>query len=124
MELQNGLNVATLIMCLVTLTMASAALVPQIKQGLVMLRDGLLWAILLGIIGMVGFIGWGRLQDMRQRRVEDVDSTSYETQVESLAVTAPDTVVNSSVYAKESWLSQRDRNPSLVNGVVDRRLQY
>ena len=123
MELQNGLNVATLIMCLVTLTMASAALVPQIKQGLVMLRDGLLWAILLGIIGMVGFIGWGRLQDMRQRRVEGVNSTSYETQVEPLAVTAPDTFVNSSVYAKESWLSQRDRNPSLVNGVVDRRLQ-
>lgn len=66
MPLYVGLNIATLVMCVITLTLATAALMPQIKQGLQLLRDGLLWALLLGVIAFVGFIGWGRLFELRQ----------------------------------------------------------
>lgn len=61
MSVQSGLNIVTLVMCIITLAMATAALMPQIKLGLVILRDGLLWATLLGVVGFVGFVGWSRL---------------------------------------------------------------
>jgi hypothetical protein len=68
MNIQFGLNIVTLVMCIITLTMATAALMPQIKMGLVILRDGLLWSILLGIVCFVGFIGWTRLHEVRLER--------------------------------------------------------
>jgi len=70
MTLQIGLNIVTLIMCILTLAMASAALLPQIKQALLMLRDGLLWLILIGVVGFVGIIGWGRLFQARRQNAQ------------------------------------------------------
>ena len=65
MPLQVGLNLLTLAMCVITLTLATAALMPQITHGLRLLRDGVLWAILLGIIAFVGVVGWSRLYEIR-----------------------------------------------------------
>ena len=70
MSVQEGLNIATLAMCFVTFVMASAALMPQIKQAAVLVRDGLLWASLLGILGFVAIVGWGRLHEAQQREAE------------------------------------------------------
>ncbi len=78
MPLYIGLNVVTLVMCIVTLTMAVAALMPQIKQGLQLLRDGLLWALLLGIIAFVGFIGWGRLFELRHQTTQATEDPLAE----------------------------------------------
>ena len=58
--LQIGLNIVTLVMCVVTLAMATAALMPQIQHGLKLLRDGLMYATFAGVLGMVGFVGWSR----------------------------------------------------------------
>ena len=60
MTLQIGLNIVTLVMCVLTLTMATAALMPHLKQAIVMLRDGLLWLTLLAVVGGVAVVGWGR----------------------------------------------------------------
>ena len=76
-EIQNGLNLVTLVMCIVTLTLATAALMPQLKQGLLMVRDGLLWALLIGVVGVVGFVGWGRLYEVRQERARQ-QTGSYD----------------------------------------------
>lgn len=64
MSFQVGLNLVTLVMCILTLTMATAALMPQLKQGLVLLRDGLMWTLMLAIILTVAFIGWSRLLEV------------------------------------------------------------
>lgn len=72
-EIQNGLNLVTLVMCIVTLTLATAALMPQLKQGLIMIRDGLLWALLIGVVGVVGLVGWGRLYEVRQERARQAE---------------------------------------------------
>ncbi len=66
-----SLNVVTLIMSVVTLTMASLALMPQIKQGLTVLCDSVLWAVLLGIVITVGVIGWIRLVEVQQRHASE-----------------------------------------------------
>lgn len=71
MTIPESLNVVTLIMCVVTLTMASLALMPHIKQGLTFLRDSVLWAVLLGIVISVGVIGWMRLVEVRQRHTSE-----------------------------------------------------
>lgn len=112
MELQNGLSIVTLIMCIITLTMATAALMPQIKQGLVMLRDGLLWAILLSILGTVGFVGWTRLGEARQRHAAamDVEFTEPVVPVQTfrpVVSDAPDLVTSSSVNSRRSEMRRR-----------------
>ena len=71
MTIPESLNVVTLIMCVVTLTMASLALMPQIKQGLTVLRDSVLWAILLGIVIAVGVTGWIRFVEVQQRHTSE-----------------------------------------------------
>lgn len=70
MSFQVGLNIATLVMCLITMAMASAALMPQMKRGLIILRDGLLWGLAVGTVGLVAFVGWMRLHEARQRRAQ------------------------------------------------------
>ena len=70
MSLQVGLNIVTLIMCILTLAMASAALMPQIKQALALLRDGLLWLMLISVIVFVGIVGWGRLLQARRQNAQ------------------------------------------------------
>ncbi len=67
MTIPESLNVVTLIMCVVTLTIASLALIPQIKLGLTILRDSVLWAVLFGIVIAVGVMGWMRLVEAQQR---------------------------------------------------------
>ena len=71
MTIPESLNVVTLIMCVVTLTMASLALMPQIKQGLTVLRDSVLWAILLGIVIAVGVTGWIRFVEVQKRHTSE-----------------------------------------------------
>ena len=68
MTFQVSLNIATMIMCVVTLTVASLALMPQIKQGMVIVRDTVLWVVLLAIVAVVGVVGWSRLHQAQQRR--------------------------------------------------------
>ncbi len=81
MTIHESLNVVTLIMCVVTLTMASLALMPQIKQGLTVLCDSVLWAVLLGIVITVGVIGWIRLVEVQQRHAsEDTAELSEDYQ--------------------------------------------
>ena len=81
MTIPDSLNVVTLIMCVVTLTMASLALMPQIKQGLTVLCDSVLWAVLLGIVITVGVIGWIRLVEVQQRHAsEDTAELSEDDQ--------------------------------------------
>lgn len=83
MTIHESLNLVTLIMCVVTLTMASLALLPQIKQGLTILRDSVLWAVLLGIVIAVGVIGWNRLVSAQQGQAgedtTDEPSGDYES---------------------------------------------
>ena len=76
MPLYVGLHIVTLVMCVVTLTLAVAALMPQLKLGLMLLRDGLLWALLLVIIAFVGFVGWGRLFELRNPDMSQRPDTS------------------------------------------------
>lgn len=87
MTVQFGLNIVTLVMCIITLTMATAALMPQIKMGMVILRDGVLWALLLGIVGFVGFIGWTRLHEKRMERLPLEENATTELVDYSLAPT-------------------------------------
>ncbi len=70
MSVQVGLNLVTLVMCIITLAMATAALMPQIKAGLVLLRDLMLWGILVGVLVLVGFVGWKRLIELRREQQE------------------------------------------------------
>ena len=73
-----GLNIVTLIMCAVTLTIASLAVLPQIKLGLLILRDSILWTALLGIVVAVGAVGWKHFHDAQQRRTETQRSTGVD----------------------------------------------
>lgn len=75
MSVQVGLNLVTLVMCIITLAMATAALMPQIKAGLVLLRDLALWGILVGVLVMVGFVGWVRLIEVRRERQQTAETT-------------------------------------------------
>ena len=61
MSIHAGLNVVTLVMCIITLIVATAALMPQIKQGMALIRDGLLWASLISVVLFIGLVGWSRL---------------------------------------------------------------
>lgn len=65
MPVQTSLNIVTLVMCIITLAMATTALLPQIKMGLVFLRDLVLWSVLFGFLAVVGFFGWIRLHEIR-----------------------------------------------------------
>ena len=76
---QIGLHTATLLMCLITLIVATTALLPQIKQGLAILRDVFLWVALIGIVGFVGFVGWERLLHERMGNPEDVDTIEFDS---------------------------------------------
>lgn len=67
MPLQVGLNIVTLVMCIITLAVATTALLPQIKAGLVLLRDLVLWSLLACFLGFVGFYGWARLVEIKSQ---------------------------------------------------------
>lgn len=71
MPLQVVLNIVTLVMCIITLSVATAALLPQIKAGLVLLRDLLLWTSLAGFLGFVGIYGWARLVEIKSENWSD-----------------------------------------------------
>lgn len=89
MILQIGLNIVTLVMCVLTLTMATAALMPHLKQAIVMLRDGLLWLTLLAVVGGVAVVGWGRFFSV-YASLHDKDGGV----VESSSVRLPPAMVN------------------------------
>ena len=80
MDIQFNLNIVTLLMCVITLAMAIAALMPQIKTALGLLRDGLMWATLFGVIGFVGFVGWVRFAEARKARSEADDKNLVSQQ--------------------------------------------
>jgi|GEM_PF-3955741 len=65
MPVQMSLNIVTQVLCIITLALAITALLPQIKLGLVFLRDLVLWALLFGFLAVVGFFGWIRLHEIR-----------------------------------------------------------
>ena len=94
MSVQLSLNVVTLVMCVITLSMATAALMPQIKAGLLLLRDLLLWTLLVGILGFVTFWGWFRLHQIRSEG-------SPSPPVLELPQLLPETTTNSKTPAQE-----------------------
>jgi hypothetical protein len=69
MSVHDGLNVVTLVMCILTLSMATAALLPQIKQGLLLLRDGVLWTLLVSVVALTAYVGWSRFSERIERRL-------------------------------------------------------
>jgi hypothetical protein len=79
MGFQESLTLLTLVMSLVALTMATLALMPQIKDGLVILRESVLWGVLLAIIVAVGFMGWNRFREARLRRSRTTDVSVEQT---------------------------------------------
>lgn len=55
------LHLVTLGICLFTLTLASAALMPQLKKALALVRDAMLGAVLVVALSFAGFLVWGRV---------------------------------------------------------------
>lgn len=101
---QVGLNLVTLVMCVLTLTMATAALMPQLKQGLILLRDGLMWTLMLGVVLTVAFVGWSRLLEVQNGRDESSPPVGLQpfgsTKVKNASVERPshlDPVVDYSI---------------------------
>lgn len=89
MSVQVGLNLVTLVMCIITLAMATAALMPQIKAGLVLLRDLVLWGILVGVLVMVGFVGWMRLIEIRRERQQTADTAKGQLPADDSLLGSP-----------------------------------
>jgi len=118
MSVYTGLNVVTLVMCIITLAMATAALMPQIKLGLLILRDGLLWATLLGIVGFVGFVGWSKFIETRQGNPAGATGTVFEIQSPNVRDTQvsnePDSVLSHSFGAQQPQNSTIQRSGNLV----------
>ena len=57
------LHIVTLSVCLFTLTLATAALMPQLKRALVLVRDAMLGAMFVFALSLAGFVIWGFVLD-------------------------------------------------------------
>lgn len=104
MPVQMTLNIVTQVLCIITLALAITALLPQIKLGLVFLRDLVLWALLFGFLAMVGFFGWIRLHEIR----------TGERQVASPVLEIPripDEALNETLTSKPSQVEQLSTEP-------------
>ena len=58
MEFKDGLTVVTLVTATVALAMSCMALWPHCKGGLAVIRDALLWFVLVVVVTVFGFAGW------------------------------------------------------------------
>ena len=57
------LHFLTISICIFTLILATAALMPQLKRALVLLRDAILGATLVVALSFAGFLVWSRVFD-------------------------------------------------------------
>jgi hypothetical protein len=57
--------VVTLAMSTLSLVMASVALLPQLKEGIAIVRDAVLWGALVALLIVVAAVGWLRLANKR-----------------------------------------------------------
>jgi hypothetical protein len=55
-----GLTVATLIMAILSMLLSSIAIWPQLKHGLVVVRDAVLWMALIVIALAVATVSWNQ----------------------------------------------------------------
>jgi hypothetical protein len=68
MSFQHGLNIITLIVSTITLFTVTVALLPQLKQGMAVARDIVLWAALILVVSAVTMVGWNRYGEFRRGR--------------------------------------------------------
>ena len=119
-SLQIGLNIVTLVMCVLTLAMATAALMPQIQHGMRLLRTGLMYSTFAAVLGIVGFVGWSRFLELRAERLEQeaTSTTSFydlqsapavpQTIVREPTIQQPDPVLQSSLPRREFVVGWQD----------------
>lgn len=127
MPLQVVLNIVTLVMCIITLAVATTALLPQIKAGLVLVRDLLLWTMLAGFLGFVGLYGWVRFIEIRSEgattKGELLESSNATSDlfkgVQSLS--PPQVTTRKTSSEKVAPAAKTDGTPGLHNRPTTRR---
>jgi hypothetical protein len=59
------LTTANIVLTLGILLMLSGAVLPQLKKGLAIARDTVLWCALIAVVGFVSWVGWSQWQTRR-----------------------------------------------------------
>lgn len=72
------LHIATLSLCIFTLILATAALMPQLKRAMVLARDVMLMSTLVVGLSFAGFVGWGKVFEIRERRQQESAQTQAD----------------------------------------------
>ena len=61
MDLYQKLVILNCVASLLTLLMVATAVLPHIKQGMVLVRDAILWAAFVAFISGLAWMGWQRM---------------------------------------------------------------
>lgn len=61
------LHIATLGLCMFTLLLATAALMPQLKRAFTLVKDALLISVIVLVLTFAGFVGWGKVFELREK---------------------------------------------------------
>jgi hypothetical protein len=67
MSFPDVLNIVTLVVSTITMIIVTLALLPQLKQGMAVARDIVLWAALILVVSAVTMIGWNRYGGLHRR---------------------------------------------------------
>jgi ABC-type nickel/cobalt efflux system permease component RcnA len=63
MDVFQTLTILTFITSTVTMICVIVAVLPHVKQGMVFLRDALLWAAFVLVVAFAGWLGWQRVSE-------------------------------------------------------------
>lgn len=70
------LQILTLSVCLFTLTLATAALLPQLKVAMTLVRDALMGTMFVIALSFAGFLIWGWILQGRSLQRDSVESSA------------------------------------------------
>lgn len=71
------LHIITLCVCVFTLILATAALMPSLKRAVSLVRDALIMVVMAVFLTLAGFVGWGKVFEIRERVAQESPSDSF-----------------------------------------------
>jgi|GEM_PF-6294082 hypothetical protein len=67
MSTYEALTIVTLVTSTITMVITCLALLPQVKQGMVIVRDAVLWAAMVVLLVVIASVGWARVVNQWKR---------------------------------------------------------
>ena len=85
MSLYEILIIVTCVTSTVTMFMVGVSILPHFKNGCAVVRDAVLWASLVAVLMVMGWLGMRQFAH-RSATVEENETNSYSTNVETTTV--------------------------------------